>query len=156
MKKRTEGQLAKLGLVMMSLDFPAGTTGYAELFTAAQISEVNETDWLKRVSELNPGKNVVEDYKKALGENVKSLVVKTVCSNDGSLPRTSLAPPTAEPGDNHDKSIQIRRIVNIPAEVDINTVIRVFERTTDITGLGGKKQRLEFDWSELGEGKIIR
>ncbi|HBJ74658.1 MAG TPA: hypothetical protein DDY86_03875 [Syntrophaceae bacterium] len=66
MKERTDEQLAKLGLLMVHLNFPAGTAGYAELFTARRISEQVEADWLQRVADLNPEKDVSAAYHKCL------------------------------------------------------------------------------------------
>lgn len=85
----------------------------------------------------------------------RSVTVKTICDLSGNLPRTILAPMSI-PGDNHDKSVQVRKIHNIPDDVSDHAVLRVFECTTDITDLCGKTPRLEFDYAELGVGKIIR
>lgn len=85
---------------------------------------------------------------------MKTLLLKTTCHENHV--HTTLAHPLAEPGDNRDASVQIRRIVNIPDDIPAHEVIRLFERTCDVTWLGGKPGRLEFDFSELGEGRIIR
>ncbi len=73
----------------------------------------------------------------------------------GALPHTMLA-PMSTPGDNHDKSVQIRKIHNIPDDISDHEAMRLFESVTDLTGFCGKTQRLEFDYAELGVGKIIR
>lgn len=85
---------------------------------------------------------------------MRSLTVMTICS--GSQTSTRIVSPKNQLGDNHDKSRQTRRVNEIPDDVGDNEVIRLFELTTDITWLNGKLPRLEFDFSELGEGKIIK
>ena len=86
---------------------------------------------------------------------MRSITFKTICDMSGNLPRTIIAPRSI-PGDNHDKSVQVRRINNVPAHVSDNAARLIFEGTTDFTGFGGKPHRFEFDYSELGVGKIIR
>jgi len=87
---------------------------------------------------------------------MRSLTVKTICNDSGSLPRTIKAPDKSTLGNNSDASRQTRRINNIPDDISDAQVIHLFETTCDISWLGGKKGRLEFDFSELGEGNIIR
>lgn len=91
----------------------------------------------------------------AILATVRSVTVKTICDLSGNLPRTILA-PKGIPGDNADKSVQVRRIINVPDTVSDNQVRLLFEQTTDLTGFGGRQQRFEFDYAELGTGKIIR
>lgn len=83
-----------------------------------------------------------------------SLKIKTTCGENHF--NTTLAHPTSPLGDTRKSSVQIRQINNIPDEVKPNQVIMLFDRTCDITWLGGKAGRKEFDFSELGVGKIIR
>ena len=87
--------------------------------------------------------------------DTRSITVKTVCDSSGNLPRTILA-RQGTLGDNADKSVQVRRITNIPAHISDVAALRLFEQTADCTWLGGKAGRLEFDFAELGVGKIIR
>jgi hypothetical protein len=87
---------------------------------------------------------------------MRSLTIKTVCNMSGNLPTTYVAPPKSPLGDNEDKSIQIRKVVNIPDDVKDFQVVRLFGLTTDLSWLNGRTPRLEFDYAELGEGKIIR
>ena len=88
---------------------------------------------------------------------MRSLSVKTVCDNSGNLPRTTLTAPDSPLGDFRDAALQVRKINNIPDTVSDVQAIHLFQTTTNITWLGGGKPgRLEFDFSELGEGKIIR
>lgn len=65
---RNDRQLARLGLLMLTLNFPRGCTGYMDLFTARTISPVIESHWLSRVCATNPGKHVSERYAAALNE----------------------------------------------------------------------------------------
>lgn len=84
----------------------------------------------------------------------RSIKVKTTCSNMNV--NTTLASPLAPLGDIRGASTQIRQINNIPADVPTALALRLFSGTCDITGLCGSRQRFEFDYSELGYGKIIR
>jgi len=86
--------------------------------------------------------------------NPRSIKIKTTCN--GMTVNTTLASPISPLGDVRDASVQIRQINNIPADVPTALAIRLFSGTCDITGLCGQKERLEFDYSELGYGKIIR
>ena len=83
---------------------------------------------------------------------MKMIKVKTVCGKNSA--RTTLAHPLARLGDTVDYAIQIRKINNIPDGVKNVDVVRLFEQTADVTYLSGKP-RLEFDYSELGIGRII-
>ena len=87
---------------------------------------------------------------------MRDLILCTFCNSGGNYPIVKVAPPSSQLGDSHDKSRQIRKIMNIPDEVTDQNVIHDFQHTVDITWLGGKTGRLEFDYNELGEGKIIR
>jgi hypothetical protein len=78
---------------------------------------------------------------------MKSLKLKTTCHNEHVL--TTL-------GNIRQASVQIRQINNIPDGVPTTDVIRLFSGTADITYLGGKPGRMEFDFSDLGIGRIIR
>lgn len=94
-----------------------------------------------------------KEYREALREDGRSITVKTMCSGSSAV---TIATAGLVPGNNTDKSVQVRRINNIPDDVTDETVVVLFERTVDITWLGGRHGRLVFDFSELGEGKIIR
>ena len=85
----------------------------------------------------------------------RTLTVKTLCDASGNLPRTILA-PHATPGDNADKSVQVRRIANVPEHISDVAALRLFEQTVDCTGLNGRSPRLVFTYQELGAGKILR
>ena len=87
---------------------------------------------------------------------MKTITVKTICTNSGALPTTTLADPDSPLGNFRGASLQVRRITDIPDEVSTAEVIRVFERTVDLTWLGGQADRNMFGWAELGEGKVIR
>lgn len=83
---------------------------------------------------------------------MKTLKLKTTCR--GNHVHTTLAHPLAPIGDNHDSSVQIRQINNIPDNVDHYQVIRLFNGTCDMSPFTNR--RLEFDFSELGIGRILR
>jgi len=83
---------------------------------------------------------------------MRSLTVKTMCRGSSAV---TIAGTGIAPGDNADRSIQVRRINDIPDDITDAKVVQLFERTVDVIWLGGRS-RLEFDYSELGEGKIIR
>ena len=84
---------------------------------------------------------------------MKTLLVKTLCS--GNQAHTTLSHPQATPGDYRGASLQIRRIIDIPDEVQSSEVVKLFAGTCDVSGIGGPA-RLEFRFDELGIGKIIR
>lgn len=91
---------------------------------------------------------------KTKGEKMRSVTIKTLCgSNDAS---STIAPDASPLGNFRDASLQVRRVNNVPADVDNAQVLRLFRETSDISWLGGKEPRLEFDFSEIGIGKIIR
>lgn len=104
---------------------------------------------------LRGGRNYRENIKEVSMGN-RSIKIKTTCS--ANHVNTTLASPLAPLGDVRDASVQIRQINNIPEDVPTAAVIRLFAGTCDITGLcgNGHRERLEFDYSELGYGKIIR
>ena len=83
---------------------------------------------------------------------MRSIRLKTTCT--GNHVHTTLAHPGAPLGDIRDASVQIRQVNNIPDGMELSGVIRLFEQTCDVTALFGE-QRLEFDFRELGTGKII-
>jgi hypothetical protein len=86
---------------------------------------------------------------------MRNLILKTNCRGKG-LPVTTIGLPRDIPGNYEHAALQIRRLINIPDDISDNTAIKLFERTVDITWVGGKSGRLEFDFAELGEGKIIK
>ena len=86
---------------------------------------------------------------------MKNVILRIVC-NGTDLPAISATLPDVCLGDSHDKSIQFRKIINIPDTVSDTDVIDLFGSTVDLTWLLRKKPRLVFDFSELGIGKIIR
>lgn len=83
---------------------------------------------------------------------MRSLKLKTTCR--GNHVHTTLANPLAPIGDNHDASVQTRQINNIPDGVNNELVIRLFSGTCDMSSFFNR--RLEFDFSELGIGYIVR
>jgi len=83
---------------------------------------------------------------------MKSLKLKTTCH--GNHVHTELANPLAPLGDLRQAAVQIRQINNIPDSVSHFDVIHLFEGTCDMSPFS--KRRLEFDFSELGMGRIIR
>lgn len=82
--------------------------------------------------------------------------VKVVTKCHGTHAIVSLANPLAQLGNNADASTQIRQINNVPDDVPDSQVVALWRNTADITWMGGREGRLEFDYSELGIGKIIR
>jgi len=86
---------------------------------------------------------------------MRDLLVQTDCRSDVNLPKTRVAPKNAKLGDFNQAALQNRLIKNIPDNVTDVAVCKLFASTTDITWLG-QEGRLEFEFSELGEGKIIR
>lgn len=85
---------------------------------------------------------------------MKELVLKTKIH--GTYATVSLADPKATPGDNKDCSLQIRKIINIPNHVKTHKVINLYRQTTDMTAYGKNGQRFEFEFIELGAGKILK
>jgi hypothetical protein len=85
---------------------------------------------------------------------MKSIKLKTTC-NDNHV-HTTLANPLAPLGDFRQASVQIRQINNIPEGVDHYQAVKLWQMTCDLTRIMTGKQRMEFDFSELGEGRIIK
>ena len=83
---------------------------------------------------------------------MKSLKLKTTCH--GNHVHTELANPHAPLGDLRCASVQIRQVNNIPENVDHHEVVRLFSGTCDMSPFTDR--RLEFDFTELGIGKIVR
>jgi hypothetical protein len=84
---------------------------------------------------------------------MRSVTVMTFCTSSQAVSR--VVPDIMKPGDNGDKSRQVRRINNVPEDVSDQAVVSLYDTTIDITWLQGRAPRLEFDFSELGEGRII-
>jgi len=87
---------------------------------------------------------------------MRDLMLQTNCKANLNLPSTRVAPKNAKPGNFGNAALQNRMIKNIPSDVSDAAVCKLYAGTADITWLGGSEGRLEFDFSELGEGKIIR
>lgn len=83
---------------------------------------------------------------------MQSLTLKTTCH--GMHVHTELANPLAPIGDYRQASVQIRKINNIPEGMSHFEVIRLFNGTCDMSPIANR--RLEYDFSELGIGKIVR
>lgn len=78
---------------------------------------------------------------------MRSIRLKTTCT--GNNVNTTLAHPGAPLGDIRQASVQIRQVNNIPDDIQAHEVIRLFNGTADMT------RRMEFDYSELGIGRIL-
>lgn len=85
---------------------------------------------------------------------MKSLMIKTKCSSNTA--KTTICDPRSRPGDYKDCGLQIRRINNIPAGISSNKVLIDFINTVDATAYTPLSARFEFNYSDLGSGKIIR
>jgi len=85
---------------------------------------------------------------------VKSIILKTTCR--GNHFNNTLDHPLDKPGKLQGESVQLRRIINIPKDVANHEVIRLFSHSCDATWLGGEPGRLDFDFSELDTGNILR
>ena len=85
---------------------------------------------------------------------MRSVKVITICHATHAT--VSLAHPQAKLGNGRNAVTQIRQINNVPADVPDSQVVALWRNTADITWMGGREGRLEFDYSELGIGKIIR
>jgi len=83
-----------------------------------------------------------------------SLIIKT--SVHGSTVTATIGDQRVAPGDNNNASLQIRRINKIPKGVSNDRVLTAFKNTVDATAYGKGGQRLEFDYDELGAGKLIK
>ena len=85
---------------------------------------------------------------------MKSVKLKTICSNNNA--HTTLAHPQSPLGNNHDASVQVRQINDVPEHVTTHELIRLFEHTVDMSWLGRPCGRCEINFAELGPGKILR
>jgi len=85
---------------------------------------------------------------------VRSLIIKTRC--DHKSVRVTLGDPRVEPSNNEDWSLQLRRINNIPDNISSSRVLTDFKNTIDATAYTQTGARMEFDYSELGAGKLIK
>jgi ribosome recycling factor len=85
---------------------------------------------------------------------MKSLKLKTTCT--GNHVHTTLANPRANLGDSRHSSVQIRQINNIPADVSHLLIIKKWDETCDMTKMFTGIQRLEFDFAEIGDGRILK
>jgi hypothetical protein len=65
----------------------------------------------------------------------------------------TLAHPFAKPGRAEGSPVAIKEIVEIPDDVHVAKVLKLFDRTTDVTYL--RQERFVFHYSELGEGVIL-
>ena len=86
-------------------------------------------------------------------EKMRSVTIKTLC---GDSDASSTIAPDAPLGNFRDASLQVRKINNVPEHVTNAEVLKAWRETTDITWLGGRDPRLEFDFAEIGHGKIIK
>ena len=87
---------------------------------------------------------------------MKSVPIK----NNHLTGTVSLAHPAARPGRQSD-AITVVRIDAVPDDVPTADVVRAWEQTVNLTWLTKpgdpmESGRFEFDWSEIGAGKIIR
>lgn len=80
---------------------------------------------------------------------MRDVTIKTIVRGERVF--TMLGQPTEQLGDNYDASLQVRRIKNVPDSVSDAALIGVFSQTCTIC-----PTRQEFEFSELGVGKIIR
>ena len=86
--------------------------------------------------------------------------MKTVRLKDNhQTGQTTIAHPFAKPGKQND-SISVKEIKNVPDDFPIASLCQLWNRTCDMTwlGKGGDPMsagRFVFDFSELGEGKIL-
>ena len=84
---------------------------------------------------------------------MRSVKVITICHATHAT--VSLAHPQAKLGNGRNAVTQIRQISNVPADIPDAKVVAMWKDTIDITWLGGLPPRLEFDYIELGTGKVI-
>jgi hypothetical protein len=89
---------------------------------------------------------------------MRQVMIKTVCR--GQRASESLAHPPAVPGNYNNCALQIRAINNVPDQVSNAQVLMAFRATADVSWLKSLNPngnpRLEYDYSEIGAGKIIR
>lgn len=83
---------------------------------------------------------------------MRSLKLKTTCRN-GQV-HTTLANPSAPLGDNSDRSVQTRQVNDIPPGIENAQVVMLFKGTADVSPFD--TPRLEFKFSELGIGRIVK
>ena len=85
---------------------------------------------------------------------MKSLKLKTTCTENHV--HTTLTNTLALLGDLRQSSVQIRQINNIPADVSHFDVIKKWNETCDMTRIMTGTQRFEFDFAEIGDGRILK
>jgi hypothetical protein len=70
---------------------------------------------------------------------------------------STLAHPSAKPGDSRDCAIQITAITDVPTDVTDREVIRRWNETVDLTWLGRSPGtgRHTFAYAEIGHGRMI-
>ncbi len=89
---------------------------------------------------------------------MRQVMIKTLCH--GQRVSESLAPANATPGNYRDAALQIRAINLVPDQVSNAQVLMAFRATADVSWLKSLNPngnpRLEYDYSEIGAGKIIR
>ena len=78
--------------------------------------------------------------------------VKLITRADKPDVPTHIAHPNMSVGDNHDASVQVREVTEVPDNVGDEQVLRLFVVTCDAS-LG---KRLSFRFGDLGEGRILR
>ena len=87
-------------------------------------------------------------------EKMRSVTIKTLCGNNDAS--STIAPDNSPLGNFRDASLQVRKINNVPSHITNAEVLKAWRETSDITWLGGRDPRLEFDFAEIGGGKIIK
>lgn len=85
--------------------------------------------------------------------------MKTILIKDNHQTGTAtLAHPMAKPG-KQNETVTVKAIRNVPDNFPLGQLLTLWNRTCDCTWLGKNDPmasgRFEFDFSELGEGKII-
>ena len=89
---------------------------------------------------------------------MRQVMIKTLCS--GRSTGETLAHPQAVLGNYNNCGLQIRAINNVPDQVSNAQVLVAFRATADLSWLKSLNPdgnpRLEYDYSEIGTGKIIR
>ena len=86
--------------------------------------------------------------------------MKTVLLKDNHITgNTTLAHPLAKPGRQSD-SVSVKEVRSVPDDFPLAELVALWNRTCDMTwlGKGGDPMtagRFVFDFSELGEGKIL-
>jgi len=82
---------------------------------------------------------------------MRDVKIKTVYGKNSA--RVTLAHPQAALGSIG--SVQIQQVNNIPGGISNADIVRLFSQTADVSYLYGEP-RTEFDFEELGVGKILR